>query len=284
MSQVDDLMDGFAAQIKGTVTVRCQGLARQVLSRALYYRERLVQSGIGHNFTGNFVNSIVCALFVDGSLNHIYLGSKEVGKPPIMSKMTTKSNGRSRLYLFGEEYSEALEKRGSAMDIGGSPNPDWSGSSSKYYAKVKTDTGTSPSKSAQHFVNNYKPSISKGFVIVLAYPAEYSEYIEKERNSTGMALVENEYTSKKGEVKKWITLETAISSPSSMKTTENWDRIFARNKAFFIYGKLGTDDNRMGYYKQIRNVMEESGYHFRPGIKIVSADNTDPAGGPDIPH
>ena len=59
MGQVEDIMNAWKKQLDAEMDSKCVTLARQVLQRALYYREQLTANDIGHNYTGNFINSIV---------------------------------------------------------------------------------------------------------------------------------------------------------------------------------------------------------------------------------
>ena len=82
MGQVEDIMNAWKKQVDSEMKAKCVTLARQVLQRALYYREQLVAYNIGHNFTGNFVNSIVCGVWENGANISMLLGSKFVGHAP----------------------------------------------------------------------------------------------------------------------------------------------------------------------------------------------------------
>lgn len=272
MSQADVLLDQMQAYIEKKVESKCRELTRQVLLRALYYREQLTQSGIGHNYTGNLINTIVCAFYKNGTLDHAYLGSKEVRRHPIMAKMTNRKNGMPRTYYYGARFKAHLEKSrakyGEKAYVSGHSGPDWDDTSSTYYATVKTNTNTSPDRDAQQFVSSYTPTVTKGYAIVLAYPVEYAPYIEKERSSTGMALVQDEYNAKKSQIVKWFVSDTAISGEGSSLSLQRWDEIFAANEAYRQGGGVTADDilNAMGSYR------------VQPGITITTADEA----GPDI--
>lgn len=254
-------------QIEGIVRSKCRTLTLRICKRALEYREKLTQSGIGHNYTGNLINSIVCALYTDGKLDYTVYGSKLVGRPPIMAKMTNKKDGGGRTYYYGARFQEHLAKqRGKGRTnayVSGHEGPDWDDGSSSYFATIRTDTTKTPEAEVQHFVDSYKPAITKGYVIVLAYPVEYADYIENLRSSTGLALVEDEYRSKIGQIQDWFVHDFEMTDVDSGLTKDIWDEIAAADEAFRMGGEVTADD-----------VLATWGdYHIQPGkITLTTAD------------
>ena len=242
MGQVEDIMNAWKKQLDAEMDSKCVTLARQVLQRALYYREQLTANDIGHNYTGNFINSIVCGVWKNGVNISILLGSKLVGKPPIMGKMTAKKDGSLRCYIFGEKFRDRMNTTdGYPKGVNG---PDWSDASSTFLAGIRTNTSKQGMQDAMDFISNFKPHIRKGYVIALGYPVEYAEEMEKYRASTGLALVEDEYTSKVEQIRKFFIFDSEIKSVNSGLSTDIWDEIFAKNTAY----KEGVGLNEEGFH------------------------------------
>lgn len=225
MGQVEDIMTAWKNQVDSEVRTKCVTLARQVLQRALYYREQLVAYNIGHNFTGNFVNSIVCGVWENGANISMLLGSKFVGHAPIMAKMTTRKDGKGRTYIYGQALKENIKKKHPDAYVV-HPGPDFDDSLSSYYATEKTNTKLVGDANALDFIKKFHPSIRKGFVIALGYPVEYAEFIEKLRASTGLALVEDEYSSKIEQIRKFFMFDSEIKATNSGLSTDVWDKIW----------------------------------------------------------
>ena len=263
MGQVEDIMTAWKKQVESEVRTKCITLARQVLQRALYYREQLVTNDIGHNYTGNFINSIVCGVWKNGVNISILLGSKLVGKPPIMGKMTAKKDGSLRRYIFGEKFRDRMNTTdGYPKGVNG---PDWSDASSTFLAGIRTNTSKQGMQDAMDFISNFKPHIRKGYVIALGYPVEYAEEMEKYRASTGLALVEDEYTSKVEQIRKFFIFDSEIKSVNSGLSTDIWDEIFAKNTAYKEGVALSMEEilhNR----DFILDQMGRDGFRVQPGL------------------
>jgi hypothetical protein len=283
MGQVEDIMTAWKKQVESEVRSKCITLARQVLQRALYYREQLVASDIGHNYTGNFINSIVCGVWENGANISMLLGSKIVGKSPIMSKMTLKKDNSPRRYRFGEEFKNSMKSTDSYPK--GVNGPDWDDATSTFLTSVKTNTSKSGMQDARDFISNFKPSVRKGYAIALGYPVEYAEFMEKLRASTGLALVEDEYSSKIEQIRKFFMFDSEVKATNSGLSTDVWDNIYATNTA---YGMGVSMDDLPNAVNEILNQMGNSNFRLQPGlgnnITFVPADaNTqepdDPLGG-----
>ena len=285
MGQVEDIMTAWKKQVESEVRTKCITLARQVLQRALYYREQLTANDIGHNYTGNFINSIVCGVWKNGVNISILLGSKLVGKPPIMGKMTAKKDGSLRRYIFGEKFRDRMNTTdGYPKGVNG---PDWSDASSTFLAGIRTNTSKQGMQDAMDFISNFKPHIRKGYVIALGYPVEYAEEMEKYRASTGLALVEDEYTSKVEQIRKFFIFDSEIKSVNSGLSTDIWDEIFAKNTAYKEGPRL-SESEILHNRDFILDQMGREGFRLQPGlgnnITFVPADaktqdSDDPFGG-----
>ena len=283
MGQVEDIMAAWKKQVDSEVRAKCITLARQVLQRALYYREQLVANDIGHNYTGNFINSIVCGVWENGANISMLLGSKLVGKSPIMSKMTLKKDNSPRRYRFGEEFKNSMKSTDSYPK--GVNGPDWDNATSTFLTSVKTNTSKSGMQDARDFISNFKPSVRKGYVIALGYPVEYAEFMEKLRASTGLALVEDEYSSKIEQIRKFFMFDSEVKATNSGLSTDVWDNIYATNTA---YGMGASMDELPNAVNEILNQMANSNFRLQPGlgnnITFVSSDaktqdSDDPFGG-----
>lgn len=263
MGQVEDIMNAWKKQLDAEMDSKCVTLARQVLQRALYYREQLTANDIGHNYTGNFINSIVCGVWKNGVNISILLGSKLVGKPPIMGKMTAKKDGSLRRYIFGEKFRDRMNTTdGYPKGVNG---PDWSDASSTFLAGIRTNTSKQGMQDAMDFISNFKPHIRKGYVIALGYPVEYAEEMEKYRASTGLALVEDEYTSKVEQIRKFFIFDSEIKSVNSGLSTDIWDEIFAKNTAY--KEGVGLNKEEILYNRDfILDQMGRDGFRVQPGL------------------
>ena len=263
MGQVEDIMTAWKKQVDSEVRSKCITLARQVLQRALYYREQLTANDIGHNYTGNFINSIVCGVWKNGVNISILLGSKLVGKPPIMGKMTAKKDGSLRHYIFGEKFRDRMNTTdGYPKGVNG---PDWSDASSTFLAGIRTNTSKQGMQDAMDFISNFKPHIRKGYVIALGYPVEYAEEMEKYRASTGLALVEDEYTSKVEQIRKFFIFDSEIKSVNSGLSKDIWDEIFAKNTAY--KEGIGLNEEEILYNRDfILDQMGRDGFRVQPGL------------------
>lgn len=262
MGQVEDIINAWKKQLDAEMDSKCVTLARQVLQRALYYREQLVTNDIGHNYTGNFINSIVCGVWKNGANISMLLGSKIVGREPIMAKMTNRKNGGGRTYLF----NQALKKKISAKNKDAyvvHKGPDFDDTASQYSAEVRTNTAKRGYADALDFIKNFRPHIRKGYVIALGYPVEYAAYIEKLRASTGLALLEDEFTSKVEQIRKFFMFDSEVKSVNSGLSMDVWDRIFATNQA---YSMGATEENISTAVNNILNEMADSGYRVQPGL------------------
>lgn len=284
MGQVEDIMNAWKKQVDSEMKAKCVTLARQVLQRALYYREQLVASDIGHNYTGNFINSIVCGVWENGTSVSMLLGSKLVGRSPIMSKMTLRKDNFPRRYRFGEKFRDSMNSKDGYPE--GVNGPDWDNSTSSFLTSVRTNTSKSGMQDAEDFISNFKPRVRKGYVIALGYPVEYAQEMEKLRASTGLALVEDEYSSKIEQIRKFFMFDSEIKATNSGLSTDVWDNIFATNTAYDMGVSMDELPNAVN---EILNQMADSNSRLQPGlgnnITFVPSDvktQDDPLGGGPI--
>ena len=285
MGQVEDIMNAWKKQLDAEMDSKCVTLARQVLQRALYYREQLTANDIGHNYTGNFINSIVCGVWKNGVDISILLGSKLVGKPPIMGKMTLKKDNSARRYVFGEKFRDKMNTTDGYPE--GVNGPDWDDASSTFLTSVRTNTSKQGMQDAMDFISNFKPHIRKGYVIALGYPVEYAEEMEKYRASTGLALVEDEYSSKVEQIRKFFMFDSEIKSVNSGLSTDIWDEIFAKNTAY-KEGVSLNEEEILHNRDFILDQMGRDGFRVQPGlgtnITFVPSDTpTQPSSPQDDP-
>lgn len=143
------------------LSVCCQN----ILVKAIQYRLNLSHT-LGHDYTGNLINSIVVILYDDGEISSVYAAGREGQiRKPICRKMSA----RKKAYYY---------------------NNDWSGSKSSYRAEIPTNRGVADEDIAA-FINSNTPAVSKGFCITVAYTVEYASWVELERGTTGYLNTES---------------------------------------------------------------------------------------------
>lgn len=154
----------FEKHIIAQTESRLKDWCYELMVRA--YRNRLGAHG-SHEFTGNLINSIMVGLYKQGDPVFVCIvGDRGVVKAPIMGKM------RMRPSQLGYEAKMYRFKQ------------DWSGTVSAYVPTVQTDGGNGI-EDAKRFFHSYKPSGKDMFNVVVAYPVEYANWVETERQTTG---------------------------------------------------------------------------------------------------
>lgn len=162
-AEIFDHIDRF---VWPKVRANCEVYCRQLVASALAAREKL-----GHEYTGNFLNSIVAVVYEDQEPTFAYFAYQTGIKPPIRYEMTRKRAGhggrRLQTYVF---------------------HPDYSGDDTVYTPQVKTkeDFGYNY---ATEFVMSYRPKKVGKFVIVVAYTSPYANFIEEMRQTSGISAV-----------------------------------------------------------------------------------------------
>lgn len=139
-------------QIEDEIEKRCKTYCKALCVSAIMSRKR----GAGHDFTGNFINSIIVCLYKNRQPIIAYYAADMVAKA-IQVKMTYRP----------EPYESYFFKR------------DYSGESGTIYTpKVGTHYGWGEDD-ARNFFQSYTPSGNNLFDAVVAYPVEYAKFIEE---------------------------------------------------------------------------------------------------------
>lgn len=148
-----------------SISKQLQLCCQNILVKAIKYRLELSHS-VGHDYTGNLINSIVVVLYDDGEISNVFAAGKDGQiKRPICRKMTN----RKKPYYY---------------------NNDYSGSKSTYRAEIPTNRGVADEDIAD-FLNSNTPSVKKGFCITVGYTVEYASWVEQERGTTGYLNTRN---------------------------------------------------------------------------------------------
>ena len=168
---IDKAFRDFEKTIRDTTRKRLQSWCKQLVSAAVKMR---LGDPKAHNFTGNLLNSIVVCLYEDGNpIEAFYAADEGNVKSAIMHKMTA----RKRPYLFVRDG-------------------DYEGRPSKYFATVPTDQGWGIDD-AKEFFASFLPQGRDMFDIVVAYTVEYANWVQMQRNTTGILETEG-YARKTG--------------------------------------------------------------------------------------
>lgn len=159
MRGLDAALKKFEKQIREVGRRRVELWCHELVQAAIKMR---LEDPKAHNFTGNLLNSIVVCLFENGSpYKAFYAADDGRVKSAIMPKMTA----RSRPYSFGK-------------------TGDYEGRPSHYTATVETNSGWGLDD-AKEFFASFKPGGRDMFNIVVAYPVEYADWVQSQRNTTG---------------------------------------------------------------------------------------------------
>jgi len=130
-----------------------------------------------HQFTGNLINSIVVLMFRRDTGEIFTFFAYDDLKAPIRKEMS------------------ALTSRGTTRKNAIHFRPDWQNTAhSKYTPEVATDGSTGP-QDAKSFASSWTPTSKTAFEICVAYTAEYAEWVEMQRQTTGY-LNTKRYTKK----------------------------------------------------------------------------------------
>lgn len=141
--------------IEAAVLKEIENLAQNLIYEAIKARMAEPEA---HNFTGNLLNSIVAAVYKDKELDKAFFASDTGIRQPRYYEMTA-SHGR---YHFKIDYS---------------------GQESNYEPEIET-LHRKGKDDAYEFISTYRPTVN-GFVVVVAYTAEYATWVEIERSTTG---------------------------------------------------------------------------------------------------
>lgn len=152
---VKSAVSDFKKEIENKIEQNCRTFCKEILTEALRWR---TTQNLGHNFTGNLVNSIVVCLYKHGKPLEAYYASGNIESP--MHKKMTARGGR---YVFYR---------------------DWDGVASEYEPEIETDEGHG-NNDAENFFSSFRPNSNNMFDIVVAYPVEYASFVEMNRGTTG---------------------------------------------------------------------------------------------------
>lgn len=155
-----DAIDDYRKKIIDEVEGRCRDYCQDLCWSAIRYRR---ENPDAHDFTGNLLSSIVVCLYKNRNPLTAYYASEQFIPKAIQVKMSANAKYRKR-YSF---------------------DPDYSGTPSEFRAGVKTDKGWGE-EDARQFFQWYRPKGKNLFDIVVAYPVEYANIIEKIRGTTGI--------------------------------------------------------------------------------------------------
>lgn len=159
MKGLDKTFKNFEKQIMDVGRDRLKLWCKDLVKAAVKMR---LEDPKAHNFTGNLLNSIVVCLYENGKpLEAFYAAEDGRVKSAIMPKMTA----RERPYSFFN-------------------SGDYEGSRSVYKAEISTDGGWGVDDAKEFFLS-FKPEGRNSFDVVVAYPIEYGNWVQMQRNTTG---------------------------------------------------------------------------------------------------
>ena len=156
-AKVNSAIGNYWNEILNHVEGQCRTYCSQLCIEAVKARQSNPKA---HNFTGNLLNSIVVCLYRQGRPVIAYFAARYTAEA-IQMKMKQR---KRRRYFF---------------------NPDYDGENSAYLPTIQTNGGWGVDD-AREFFNEYKPSGKNLFDIVVAYPVEYANWIEEQRQTTGI--------------------------------------------------------------------------------------------------
>ena len=154
---VNKAFEEYRKQMEDEIEKRCRSFCAELCEAAVHYR---LSHPHAHNYTGNLINSIVVALYRKGKPIHASYAN-EIMPKALQVKMTA-SHGK---YFFRRDYSNQKY--------------------TVYIPEVETNEFLGLDD-AMYVAQNYKPAGHNMFDILVAYSTEYAEYIERERQNTGI--------------------------------------------------------------------------------------------------
>lgn len=153
--EIESAMKAFMHEVYDDVRERVGVYARALIAEAVANRQSAPRK---HNFTGNLLNSIVVCVYEQGRPWVAYYPSQYGIVKAIRFKMT-----RPRKYHFKRDYD---------------------GDESTYKAEIETNQGWGVDD-AREFFEEFRPSSTAKYCIVVAYPTEYASFVESYRHTTG---------------------------------------------------------------------------------------------------
>lgn len=159
MKGLDKTFKNFEKQIMDVGRDRLKLWCKDLVKAAVKMR---LEDPKAHNFTGNLLNSIVVCLYENSKpLEAFHAAEDGRVKSAIMPKMTA----RERPYSFFN-------------------SGDYEGNRSVYKAEISTDGGWGIDDAKEFFLS-FKPEGRNSFDVVVAYPVEYGNWVQMQRNTTG---------------------------------------------------------------------------------------------------
>ena len=160
---VRNAIEDYKKKIREEIKNRCIRFCEHLCQEAI--KERAHNSR-AHDFTGHLINSIVVCLYQNGKPEYAAYAAKYVPEA-IKVKM------RLRPSKSGIGYKQYRFK------------VDYEGERSSYTPTIDTNGGWGVDD-AREFFWSYRPKSGNLFEIVVAYPVEYANWIERERSTTGI--------------------------------------------------------------------------------------------------
>lgn len=153
---VNKAFEEYRKQMWDEVEKRCRSFCAELCKAAVKFRKE----GPGHNYTGNLMNSIVVVLYRSGKPIHASYAN-DIMPNAIQFKMTASH----KKYVFRRDYD------GTEHTI--------------YLPELETNEFLGLDD-AMYVAQNYKPAGHNMFDILVAYSTEYAQFIESQRQSTGI--------------------------------------------------------------------------------------------------
>lgn len=147
----------YKKDIETALGKRCCRFCDELRDEAIRNRD-VGDGGVPHNYTGNLLNSIVVCAYKNGNPFYASYSAGRVRKA-LYFKMTS-----PKKYFFIKDYD---------------------GAASRYKAEVATDEGLGEDN-ARRFFASYKPAGKHLFTIVVAYTAEYADWVHMKRQTVGI--------------------------------------------------------------------------------------------------
>ncbi len=159
-AQILKAIGDYREKIIAEVEKRCRDYCEDLCWSAINSRKSAPDA---HDFTGNLLGSIVVGLYKEREPVVAYYSAEQNIAKAIQVKMSANAKYKKK-YTF---------------------NPDYTGVPSVFKADVRTDKGWGEDD-ARQFFQWYRPQGKNLFDIVVAYTTEYADWVEMERETTGI--------------------------------------------------------------------------------------------------
>ena len=150
-------LENFAKAKYDELEERLKNHCNEIIEQAIGFR---LNNPNAHDFTGNLLNSIVVALYRNGQLVYYTIPNQHGVEAPFGWKMTAP-----------KKYYFSLTRGKLGLDYS-KTEP------SSYYEPAKVTNGKTGIQDAQEYIHNFKPDKKAVFQIVVAYTADYAEWVE----------------------------------------------------------------------------------------------------------